>query len=184
MDLPDIQVVVQWMPTCTLCTLWQRFGHGARGDGYRAMAILLVPKRVIHEKPSLQEGDDTKQARSSNLKQKSHTHDTLPVAKSPVLTDKSLNSIRDSKDVVMEESQGDESMTISTVIEECRNRYAWPDSVVTNGQGKKCQKPVQEGSPIDDYINAHHLSNCRRVVVMTYFGNDKTSMWAQILLSG
>ena len=78
----------------------------------------------------------------------------------------------------MEESQGDEPMTISTVIEECQNCYAQPDSVVTNGQGKKHQKRVQEGGLIDDYINVHHLFNCRHVVITTYFGNDKTSMWA------
>ncbi|KIL65828.1 hypothetical protein M378DRAFT_47762, partial [Amanita muscaria Koide BX008] len=45
MDLPDIKIVVQWKATCTLCALWQRFGRGARGNGSRATAILLVEKK-------------------------------------------------------------------------------------------------------------------------------------------
>ena len=48
MDLPDIKIVVQWKATCTFSTLWQRFGCGARGEGYRATGILLVGKQDIH----------------------------------------------------------------------------------------------------------------------------------------
>ncbi|KAF9462525.1 P-loop containing nucleoside triphosphate hydrolase protein, partial [Collybia nuda] len=51
MDLPDVEIVVQWKATCDLCTLWQRFGRAARGQGQTATAILLVePKDLDNER--------------------------------------------------------------------------------------------------------------------------------------
>ncbi|KAF6765850.1 P-loop containing nucleoside triphosphate hydrolase protein [Ephemerocybe angulata] len=47
MDLPDIKLVIQYKATCDLCTLWQRFGRGARGLGTDAVAILLVEKKDL-----------------------------------------------------------------------------------------------------------------------------------------
>lgn len=44
MDLPDVQVVVQWRASCNLMTLWQRLGRGARDRTYTATAIFLVEK--------------------------------------------------------------------------------------------------------------------------------------------
>ena len=66
MDLPDVKIIVQWKATCTLSTLWQHFGHGARGEGYQAMAILLVGKQDIWENV-LEEG---KIEKTINKKQK------------------------------------------------------------------------------------------------------------------
>ncbi|KAF8152273.1 P-loop containing nucleoside triphosphate hydrolase protein, partial [Crassisporium funariophilum] len=45
MDLPNIEIVVQWKATADLCTLWQRFGRAARGNGKTGTAILLVKKK-------------------------------------------------------------------------------------------------------------------------------------------
>ena len=49
MDLPDIKIVVQWKATCDFCTLWQRFGRVARGQGIEGVAILLVEKKDTNE---------------------------------------------------------------------------------------------------------------------------------------
>ena len=49
MDLPDIQVVVQWHASCNLMTLWQRFGRGARDRTCTAKAIFLVEKEHFDE---------------------------------------------------------------------------------------------------------------------------------------
>ncbi|KAI9064977.1 P-loop containing nucleoside triphosphate hydrolase protein [Trametes sanguinea] len=35
-DIPDIELIVQWRPTCDLNALWQRFGRGARDPGKEA----------------------------------------------------------------------------------------------------------------------------------------------------
>ena len=45
MDIPDIQLVVQYKATCNLCTLWQWFGQAAHGAEWDATAILLVEKK-------------------------------------------------------------------------------------------------------------------------------------------
>jgi superfamily II DNA/RNA helicase len=51
MDLPDIEVVVQWRATCDMCTLWQRFGRAARDRALVGRALFLVePKHFDDEK--------------------------------------------------------------------------------------------------------------------------------------
>ena len=48
-DLPDIQIEVQYRADCDLSTLWQRFGRAARAAGQEATAILLVEKKDTAE---------------------------------------------------------------------------------------------------------------------------------------
>ncbi|KAH6891607.1 P-loop containing nucleoside triphosphate hydrolase protein [Coprinopsis sp. MPI-PUGE-AT-0042] len=45
MDIPDVDIVIQWKATCDMCMLWQRFGRVARGWGCTGVAILLVEKK-------------------------------------------------------------------------------------------------------------------------------------------
>ncbi|CAK5275042.1 unnamed protein product [Mycena citricolor] len=49
LDLPDIALVIQWRATCDLCTLWQRFGRGARALGSTATALLLAEPKHFDE---------------------------------------------------------------------------------------------------------------------------------------
>ncbi|KAH9847346.1 P-loop containing nucleoside triphosphate hydrolase protein [Lenzites betulinus] len=52
-DIPSIEIVVQWKATCDLDALWQRFGRAARGSGMEGLAVLLVePKYFDDEKAS------------------------------------------------------------------------------------------------------------------------------------
>ncbi len=53
MDLPDVDIIVQWRATCDLCTLWQRFGQAAHGAGREAKAILFVEKKDTNEERAL-----------------------------------------------------------------------------------------------------------------------------------
>ncbi|KAF8233809.1 hypothetical protein L208DRAFT_1265108, partial [Tricholoma matsutake] len=41
MDIPDVELVVQWKATCTLSTLWQRFGCAGR------MQVRTQPLRLL-----------------------------------------------------------------------------------------------------------------------------------------
>ncbi|KAJ7721901.1 P-loop containing nucleoside triphosphate hydrolase protein [Mycena metata] len=41
-DLPNITLVIQWRASCDMCTLWQRFGRGARDPSCEAIALFLV----------------------------------------------------------------------------------------------------------------------------------------------
>ncbi|KAF8988678.1 hypothetical protein BDQ17DRAFT_1257558 [Cyathus striatus] len=49
MDLPDINIVVQYKATSDLCTLWQCFGHAAHSAGKQATGILLVEPKDMAE---------------------------------------------------------------------------------------------------------------------------------------
>ncbi|EIW61392.1 P-loop containing nucleoside triphosphate hydrolase protein [Trametes versicolor FP-101664 SS1] len=50
-DVPNIEIVVQWKATCDVNQLWQRFGRAARGPGTEALAVLIVePKHFDDEK--------------------------------------------------------------------------------------------------------------------------------------
>ena len=44
MDVPDIQLVVQWRATCTVTALWDRFGHAVRDNGLAGTALLFAQK--------------------------------------------------------------------------------------------------------------------------------------------
>lgn len=44
MDVPDIQLVVQWRATCTVTALWDRFGHAVRDNGLVGTALLFAEK--------------------------------------------------------------------------------------------------------------------------------------------
>jgi len=75
MDLPDIEIVVQWKATCDLCTFWQWFGCVACGQDIEGTAILLVEKkdtnkewaakaeRVVKRKRKIMEGIGTTRKR-------------------------------------------------------------------------------------------------------------------------
>ncbi|THH15915.1 hypothetical protein EUX98_g9385 [Antrodiella citrinella] len=48
-DLPDIILVIQWRLRCTLATLWQRLGRGARDRSLVAVAIIFVEGKFFDE---------------------------------------------------------------------------------------------------------------------------------------
>ena len=49
MDVPDVELVVQWKATCTLSTLWQRFIHGGWNPALEATAVFLVEKEHFND---------------------------------------------------------------------------------------------------------------------------------------
>ncbi|KAJ7231791.1 P-loop containing nucleoside triphosphate hydrolase protein [Mycena rebaudengoi] len=48
-DMPNITLVIQWRATCDMCTLWQRFGRGARDPECEAIALFLVEPMYFDE---------------------------------------------------------------------------------------------------------------------------------------
>ena len=49
MDVPDIQIIMQYRAMCNLNTLWQWFGQAAHGVKWGTTAILLVEKKNVEE---------------------------------------------------------------------------------------------------------------------------------------
>ena len=48
-DIPDIELVVQWRTTCGLNAIWQRVGRAARGPGCEALAVVFVEAKYFDE---------------------------------------------------------------------------------------------------------------------------------------
>ncbi|KAI0309162.1 hypothetical protein OF83DRAFT_1045589, partial [Amylostereum chailletii] len=46
-DIPDIQVIIQWKLTCNMDTLWQRFGRAARDPSLEGIAIVFVEPKYL-----------------------------------------------------------------------------------------------------------------------------------------
>jgi superfamily II DNA/RNA helicase len=188
MDLPDIEVVVQWKATCKLSMLWQRFGRAARGTGQEATAILLVEKKDTNEErikkadraAKRRQKKDTKtgvkrKAETRNLKQPRH--------KRPALADRSTNAQVKleaevgNSDIGSCNDEDDEGIeTMNPGLEECRAQYASQERVENLQQIVQVRghQGPQIGSALDDFINPGGRFRCRRTVLMLFFGNDKT----------
>ncbi|KAF7421188.1 hypothetical protein PC9H_011708 [Pleurotus ostreatus] len=178
MDLPDIQVVVQWRPTCGLNTLFQRFGRAVRERGRTAVAILLVDRKDM---------DETRSHRGSKRKATEAEND-LP-RKQVVLT--GSGSVRNAvpvpqqanEDVGVEEAQVivdgtgvNGASPVSMDPTECAKRYQRQarNGETQRGRGKGRTNDV--GTPMDDFINSHVRGlACQRIIPSTFFGNDDRS---------
>ncbi|KAF8806502.1 P-loop containing nucleoside triphosphate hydrolase protein [Phlegmacium glaucopus] len=188
MDLPNIKIVVQWKATCTLCTLWQRFGRGARGPGQTGMVVLLVEMKDTDEERKAKAKKviaaalkKSKEGIGTGSKRKS-TNQLNPTAKRPALTDRTTSvlnqatDIIDSADPILPNTPTSKGTPEETLKETKRAHYAKRARKVTTTQSsvtKGKDKVVEVGSAMDDFINAHLHFKCRRVVPMLVFGNDQ-----------
>ncbi|THG96024.1 hypothetical protein EW026_g5739 [Hermanssonia centrifuga] len=55
MDISDIELIIQYKVTCSLCALWQRFGRGARDREKEATAIFFVEAKYLDEERAKKE---------------------------------------------------------------------------------------------------------------------------------
>jgi superfamily II DNA or RNA helicase len=55
MDVPDIEIIIQWRATCHLGTLWQRLGRAARNKNVMGTGLLFAEKEYF---------DDEREARA------------------------------------------------------------------------------------------------------------------------
>jgi superfamily II DNA helicase RecQ len=175
MDLPDIKIVVQWKATCDLCTLWQRFGRAARGADQEATAILFVEKKDTNEERVLKAGRAAQRLAKKNQsmtgeKRKAGTQLTSGTSKRPTLGECTNRN----KQIC---HTTPENFPILELREQRRAHYKRrPVAKMTTSKEKK-RFNIDVGSPMDDFINAasNHddFIDCRRIVPMLFFENDK-----------
>lgn len=187
MDLPDIQLVIQWKATCDLCTLWQRFGCGGRGSDQLATAILLVEKKDPNEE-RLQKAERAakrKAKKRGGIGTKRQAEDQLNTQlKRPALANRNLNSARvndhqlelEEPDLdidggeLEDEIEGDRGIDSD---EERRAQYQ-KEGRSKSTTSNRVERRVEVGSAMDDFINTR---NCQRKIPTLFFGNDKTRMF-------
>lgn len=80
MDLPDIALIVNWKILCSMCTLWQRLGRGARDRDLTATTYVFVEKKYIDSER--EKAAKRKAAREQTKKRKrTETRDEEPAQK-------------------------------------------------------------------------------------------------------
>jgi hypothetical protein len=163
MDISNILVVVQWRATCSLSTLWQRFGRAARD---RSLEAVAVEKEHFD---STRESKAAKQAKAIQKKRKRTQERVLSPSKRQNI---SVQSSAPPCDPVESVSDGDAS-GVDDALENERDEEL--QAKYTDGSqkqvGRKSKKREIEES-LDDLINAEArgLGCCRRPVNI-YFKN-------------
>src|ERR1700678_217495 len=123
MDLPNIQIVVQWKATSNMCTLWQRFGRGARGIGITAVAILLVEKKDTEEERKLKAEKAARKKGKERIGTKRKAQEELhrdEAAKRPILGDCGLPNL----EIMESNAEMAPSRSVEEFKEERRALYA------------------------------------------------------------
>ncbi len=188
MDLPNIEIVVQWKATCDMCTLWQRFGRVARGVGRSGTAILLVERKDTEdERRSKFEKSAAKQRAKEGSGTKRKAQDQLhrgdQAAKRPVLGDCDLIRSLPNSEIaivpappVVEKSAGELTKEMERTKKRktrsirrtcCGRSWMWEE---TKGKGRRARTRSCDGR---FYKCATHLSLpvCGSHPL---FSNDKT----------
>lgn len=74
-DIPDIDLVVQWRATCNIATLWQRFGRAARDSELEGKALFLVEPKHFDDEKAKKEARRQKRAANSRKRKASQATD-------------------------------------------------------------------------------------------------------------
>jgi superfamily II DNA or RNA helicase len=184
MDLPDIELVVQWRASCNLMTLWQRLGRGARDRTYTATGVFLVEKEhFAEEREKKLKRQRVRKAKKQNTPLQSITNKRVRTESS---TSQRVVANLEAIDSSSEESEKDELAvtqepsiaSASTTILELRHRY----STTVTAPRKKKSDPLEPA--MDDMINARFRKlRCRKLPVQAYLEmNDICTYCCQLLL--
>lgn len=185
LDLPDVEIVVQYRIPGDLCTLWQRFGRSGRAAGSEATAILLVENTYFDQDRKKKLAAKLK----SSAKRKAAKHGSVArPAKRPALSTTTNGGIHSTPttrplddgdgelDSVLAENEVTTTIPDPPIFEKRSDEakltsYNKPQSQLNVGSKKRT---LEIGSALDDLINAATRGiECRRCVPNMYFGNNK-----------
>lgn len=189
LDLPDVEIVVQYRVPGDLCTLWQRFGRSGRAVGSEATAILLVESTYFDEDRKKKLAAKLK----SSAKRKAAKHGpaarpakrlalstTTNEGPHPTPTTRPLEDDNGELDNALAENEATPAIPDLHIFEKRSDEaktasYNKPQSQSNTGSKKRT---LELGSALDDLINAATRGiDCRRCVPNMYFGNNKARMF-------
>lgn len=178
MDLPDIQVVVQWRASCNLMTLWQRLGRGARDRIYTAVAIFLVEKEYFDEE---REKKFERQRIRTGKAKRNLNAPLQPITNKRIRTESSTSQRASIDDIQVESCSGSSDESEPEVgapmdlvkegdnfnndekISQLRHRY----STTVFVPRKKKSDPLEPA--MEDLINAKFRKlECRKIPIQAY----------------
>ncbi|KIM36265.1 hypothetical protein M413DRAFT_427700 [Hebeloma cylindrosporum] len=180
LDISDIRMDVQWRATCSMSTLWQRFGRGGRDQSLEAVAIFLVEKEHFDETKERKAEKKSKKAAAKKRNQKSRNDGPPPEKRprtsqhAPVLQARQLPN----QEVVIEsDGTSSESESDAEGCEQLNERYTTrPIDQSIKRKRKRADREI--GPAMDDFINAKRRGfPCRRKPSNAFFQNNKAGKY-------
>jgi superfamily II DNA/RNA helicase len=173
-DLPDIELVVQYQLTATMCILWQRLGRSGRGPGTQATGVVIVePKHFDDEKAKRRKAVEARAA-----KKRKAAHKELQQEESRKRPRKE-ELLPLSEDHPIPPSSEDDTL-MDTTSDIAQEKIRCSPTSKRSGRAKRPPKfnskaPQLVEAGVDKFINSHLVPNaedrCRRRAINRYFGN-------------
>ncbi|KAH9032208.1 P-loop containing nucleoside triphosphate hydrolase protein, partial [Lactarius hengduanensis] len=159
LDLRDIEIVVQWRYTQSLCMLWQRLGRAARDPSREATGIYMVEPQY------------TDQRRIRADKKASEHTEKARQKKSQGIADANSGPSRLTRKRVRSHEEG----AGHSMRKKSQRHVGRPEVLTPQTAGKLIVKEERhesyEVAAMDTYINARQRGICRRKISDEFFGN-------------
>ncbi|KAL4259777.1 hypothetical protein AB1N83_012304 [Pleurotus pulmonarius] len=185
LDLPNIVLVIQWKTQASLCSIWQRIGRAARGEGSKAKAVIFAEKKFLDVNRQKKEKRAANQLITTLKKRQAPNELQGCPPKRIALAPAAINAAQMSEpsaDPAVDSRlgigiiTGDNSEEVSVVVIElqCQSYHEQARQYRTISQSTACNHTAIEPA-LDDMLNAHSRGLCcRRQPPSIYFGNDKS----------
>lgn len=186
-DIPDIQLVVQYQLPTSFCVLWQRLGRAARNILLKGMGIVIVEAKHFDDEKAKRQ----KAAEARMIKQRKRKHDALikeeldstrsrSCSPEPNNTDSRPMSRDTSPAPSISDSESAGSTSFgSTSRSFISSRPAGVRGRKTKPTGRANSRTIEAG--LDQFINSqspgHVKKRSRRQAVNSYFRNPTEGQW-------
>jgi superfamily II DNA/RNA helicase len=188
MDVPNIELVIQWRATCHLATLWQHFGRAVRNKELMGTALLLAEKEHFEEE---QEARAIRKTQCDNARKQKAT-DSLAAQNNKchavIPSESPANSNHPSTSAPQADNEDSVIGSVNSGLQELKdamvNTYQELNKAGVNSQAAK-RKKKELDLGIDYLINANQWMGlmCRRKVFNVCFDNEAAGENFQIQLN-
>lgn len=179
-DIPDIDLVVQWRATCNIATLWQRFGRAARDPELEGKALFLVEPKYFDDEKAKKEARRDKRAANLRKRKASQPTGTTSSKRRRVEGGAVIHStstrvpVPAAADREPSESGSDSDEDDDDLYAERRRLYQQETVPTTASRRDKQQKAKEMEPAMNDMINPGSAGlDCRRKPINICFENDK-----------
>ncbi|OJT09442.1 hypothetical protein TRAPUB_13660 [Trametes pubescens] len=187
-DIPDVELIVQWKLTCDIDSLWQRIGRAARGPGTEAVAVVLVESKYFDEEKEMaakraekrrekrKEAEVNKAVAAEQRKRKRAEgpgeDGDESTSRSRLRPDQAAASAAESSDAV-------HNIAVMSECEKLRVEYKSSQAAAAKAAAAAAKSKSKKGdielSPeLDNLVNAATRPfKCYRTPIQAYYENDR-----------
>ena len=168
MDIPDIELIIQWRYISSLCTLFQRLGRAGRGKGTQATGIYLVESQYIDGHKNKVIGKRKRSGKQKDSPKKRQRLDTEGSTGNGLGT-----SVLAEGSLAEDVSQGSGDLHQDPVGDGETSSTHPNGSSISLLLSTELAPEEYEAIAMDLFINARGRALCCRKVINEYFGNNK-----------